>query len=54
VGRSNATERPVCPFSRFRRNRALDAAAEECPAYVRIIQGLSLVAIVGLLVGYRS
>ena len=32
VGRSNATDRPVCPLARFRRNSALDSRAEEWPA----------------------
>ncbi len=39
VGRSKATERPVCPLARLRRNSALLAAADECPAYVRITHG---------------
>ena len=41
VGRSKATDRPVCPFARLRRKSALVAAAEECPAYVRITHGRS-------------
>src|SRR3989440_12089733 len=41
VGRSKATDSPVCPLARLRRNSALLAAAEECPAYVRINHGLS-------------
>ncbi|RAO57299.1 hypothetical protein PSN01_03128 [Micromonospora saelicesensis] len=32
VGRSKATDRPVCPFARLRRKRALVAAADEWPA----------------------
>ena len=32
VGRSNATDRPVWPLARFRRNSALDSFAVECPA----------------------
>ncbi len=31
VGRSNATERPVCPLARFWRYSALDAFADEWP-----------------------
>ena len=41
VGRSNATERPVCPLARLRRYSSLLARAVEWPAYVRIIHGLS-------------
>src|SRR6266511_6234537 len=41
VGRSKATDRPVWPLARLRRNSAFDSAAEECPAYVRITQGRS-------------
>ena len=36
VGRSNATERPVCPLARLRRKSSLLAAALEWPAYVRM------------------
>ena len=32
VGRSNATDRPVCPLARFLRYSALDSFADECPA----------------------
>ncbi len=32
VGRSNATDSPVWPFSRLRRYSSLDAFAVECPA----------------------
>ena len=41
VGRSNATDRPVCPLSRLRWYSALDASAELWPAYVRITHGRS-------------
>ena len=37
VGRSNATERPVCPASRRCRNRALVSCAVPKPAYWRIV-----------------
>ena len=32
VGRSKATDRPVCPLARLRRYSSLDWAGEECPA----------------------
>ena len=38
VGRSNATERPVCPASRSTLKRALVCAAVPNPAYWRIVQ----------------
>ena len=41
VGRSNATDSPVWPLARLRRYSALLAAAEECPAYVRMTHGRS-------------
>ena len=37
VGRSKATERPVCPWSSRKRYRLLVSAAEPKPAYWRIV-----------------
>ena len=37
VGRSNATERPVCPCSRRYRYRRLDSSAPAYPPYCRIV-----------------
>ena len=39
VGRSKATERPVCPRSSSRRKRSLVSSADAKPAYWRIVQG---------------
>src|SRR5674476_1374991 len=44
VGRSKATERPVCPLARLRRKSSLLAAALEWPAYVRMTHAGSLPA----------
>ena len=41
VGRSKAIDSPVWPFARFVRYSSFDAAAVECPEYVRINQGWS-------------
>ncbi len=40
VGRSKATESPVCPAARSERNRAFVSSAVPYPAYWRIVQGL--------------
>ena len=40
VGRSNATDKPVCPAARRCRNRALVSSAVPNPAYCRIVQSL--------------
>src|SRR5665811_2408657 len=42
VGRSKATERPVCPLARLRRKSSLLAMALEWPAYVRMTHAGSL------------
>src|SRR4029453_14920228 len=41
VGRSNATESPVCPLVRLVRYSSFEARADECPEYVRMSQGRS-------------
>jgi hypothetical protein len=37
VGRSNAIDKPVCPWSRRYRNRLFDSSAPAYPAYCRIV-----------------
>ena len=41
VGRSKATERPVCPRSSSSRKRLFVSSADENPAYWRIVHGRS-------------
>src|SRR5215218_2748575 len=41
VGRSKATDSPVCPLARFDRYNSLEARADEWPEYVRMSQGRS-------------
>ena len=40
VGRSKATDKPVCPAARSERKRALVVSAFPYPAYWRMVQGL--------------